>query len=147
MTSGLFRSLAKVSVDLSNDDEFGSSVERIEFFIAHFDVAAILEFPMMVVPSKTVSVVSTACARHIERWTRSRSQNCGRVGGGGADFLSLRYEVRRFETFQWNQMEVPLGILRAVAAQRIPVSSVLVDDGSSAGADDVDAETAERWGF
>ena len=46
----------------------------------------------------------------------------GRVGGGGAE-LSSACDMRfgDLETFQWNQMEVPLGILPGGGGtQRIP---------------------------
>ena len=48
MTSTLFRSLAKCSAQLADDDDVRVVVLRSAvdgFFIAHFDVAAILEFP------------------------------------------------------------------------------------------------------
>ena len=155
MTSGLFRSLAKVSVDLSKDDEVRVVVLRSanpEFFIAHFDVAAILEFPINgeAVEEPELGGFDRMCEAYRTMDKVTIAELRGRVGGGGAE-LSSACDMRfgDLETFQWNQMEVPLGILPGGGGtQRIPR---LIGIGRAMevvlGADDVDAETAERWGF
>jgi enoyl-CoA hydratase/carnithine racemase len=155
MTSGLFRSLAKVSVDLSNDDDVRVVVLRSanpEFFIAHFDVAAILEFPTdgEAVEEPALGGFDRMCEAYRTMDKVTIAELRGRVGGGGAE-LSSACDMRfgDFETFQWNQMEVPLGILPGGGGtQRIPR---LIGIGRAMevvlGADDVDADTAERWGF
>ena len=155
MTSGLFRSLAKVSVDLSKDDEVRVVVLRSanpEFFIAHFDVTAILEFPTNgeAVEEPELGGFDRMCEAYRTMDKVTIVELRGRVGGGGAE-LSSACDMRfgDLETFQWNQMEVPLGILPGGGGtQRIPR---LVGIGRAMevvlGADDVDAETAERWGF
>ena len=155
MTSGLFRSLAKVSVDLSNDDDVRVVVLRSanpEFFIAHFDVAAILEFPTdgEAVEEPELGGFDRMCEAYRTMDKVTIAELRGRVGGGGAE-LSSACDMRfgDLETFQWNQMEVPLGILPGGGGtQRIPR---LIGIGRAMevvlGADDVDAETAERWGF
>ena len=155
MTSGLFRSLAKVSVDLSKDDEVRVVVLRSanpEFFIAHFDVAAILEFPVNgeAVEEPELGGFDRMCEAYRTMDKVTIVELRGRVGGGGAE-LSSACDMRfgDLETFQWNQMEVPLGILPGGGGtQRIPR---LIGIGRAMevvlGADDVDAETAERWGF
>ena len=155
MTSGLFRSLAKVSVDLSNDDDVRVVVLRSanpEFFIAHFDVAAILEFPTdgEAVEEPELGGFDRMCEAYRTMDKVTIAELRGRVGGGGAE-LSSACDMRfgDLETFRWNQMEVPLGILPGGGGtQRIPR---LVGIGRAMevvlGADDVDAETAERWGF
>ena len=155
MTSGLFRSLAKVSVDLSNDDDVRVVVLRSanpEFFIAHFDVAAILEFPTdgEAVEEPELGGFDRMCEAYRTMDKVTIAELRGRVGGGGAE-LSSACDMRfgDLETFQWNQMEVPLGILPGGGGtQRIPR---LIGIGRTMevvlGADDVDAETAERWGF
>ena len=155
MTSGLFRSLAKVSVDLSKDDEVRVVVLRSanpEFFIAHFDVTAILEFPINgeAVEEPELGGFDRMCEAYRTMDKVTIAELRGRVGGGGAE-LSSACDMRfgDLETFQWNQMEVPLGILPGGGGtQRIPR---LVGIGRAMevvlGADDVDAETAERWGF
>ena len=155
MTSDLFRSLAKVSVDLSKDDEVRVVVLRSanpEFFIAHFDVAAILEFPVNgeAVEEPELGGFDRMCEAYRTMDKVTIAELRGRVGGGGAE-LSSACDMRfgDLETFQWNQMEVPLGILPGGGGtQRIPR---LIGIGRAMevvlGADDVDAETAERWGF
>lgn len=155
MTSGLFRSLAKVSVDLSNDDDVRVVVLRSanpEFFIAHFDVAAILEFPTdgEAVEEPELGGFDRMCEAYRTMGKVTIAELRGRVGGGGAE-LSSACDMRfgDLETFRWNQMEVPLGILPGGGGtQRIPR---LIGIGRAMevvlGADDVDAETAERWGF
>ena len=155
MTSGLFRALAKVSVDLSNDDDVRVVVLRSanpEFFIAHFDVAAILEFPTdgEAVEEPELGGFDRMCEAYRTMDKVTIAELRGRVGGGGAE-LSSACDMRfgDLETFRWNQMEVPLGILPGGGGtQRIPR---LVGIGRAMevvlGADDVDAETAERWGF
>lgn len=155
MTSGLFRSLAKVSVDLSKDDDVRVVVLRSanpEFFIAHFDVTAILEFPTdgEAVEEPELGGFDRMCEAYRTMDKVMIAELRGRVGGGGAE-LSSACDMRfgDLETFQWNQMEVPLGILPGGGGtQRIPR---LIGIGRAMevvlGADDVDAETAERWGF
>jgi enoyl-CoA hydratase/carnithine racemase len=74
----------------------------------------------------------------------------GRVGGGGSELaasVDMRYGVRGKTKI--NQMEVPLGILPGgTGTQRLPR---LMGRGRALevilGADDLDAETAERWGY
>lgn len=155
MTSGLFRSLAKVSVDLSKDDEVRVVVLRSanpEFFIAHFDVTAILEFPTNgeAVEEPELGGFDRMCEAYRTMDKVTIVELRGRVGGGGAE-LSSACDMRfgDLETFRWNQMEVPLGILPGGGGtQRIPR---LIGIGRAMevvlGADDVDGETAERWGF
>jgi enoyl-CoA hydratase/carnithine racemase len=74
----------------------------------------------------------------------------GRVGGGGSELAAsfdMRFGVRG--KTRVNQMEVPLGILPGgTGTQRLPR---LVGRGRAMeiilGGDDLDAETAERWGY
>ena len=74
----------------------------------------------------------------------------GRVGGGGSEFsasMDMRFGVRGQTKI--NQMEVPIGILPGgTGTQRLPrlmgrarAMEVVL------GGDDLDAETAERWGY
>ena len=73
----------------------------------------------------------------------------GRVGGGGSE-LSAAFDMRfgvRGKT-RINQMEVPLGIMPGgTGTQRLPR---LIGRGRAMelilSGDDMDAETAERWG-
>ncbi|MGB0148503.1 MAG: enoyl-CoA hydratase/isomerase family protein, partial [Ilumatobacteraceae bacterium] len=123
-----------------------------EFFIAHFDVAAILEFPTdgEAVEEPELGGFDRMCEAYRTMDKVTIAELRGRVGGGGAE-LSSACDMRfgDLETFRWNQMEVPLGILPGGGGtQRIPR---LIGIGRAMevvlGADDVDAETAERWGF
>ena len=74
----------------------------------------------------------------------------GRVGGGGSELAAsfdMRFGVRGKTCI--NQMEVPLGILPGgTGTQRLPR---LVGRGRAMeiilGGEDLDAETAERWGY
>ena len=155
MTSTLFRSLAKVSVQLSEDDAVRVVVLRSanpEFFIAHFDVEAILDFPVdgEAVVEDELGGFDRMCETYRTMDKVTIAELRGRVGGGGAE-LSAACDMRfgDSETFMWNQMEVPLGILPGGGGtQRIPR---LIGVGRAMevvlGADDIDAETAERWGF
>ena len=93
MTSGLFRSLAKVSVDLSNDDDVRVVVLRSanpEFFIAHFDVAAILEFPTdgEAVEEPELGGFDRMCEAYRTMDKVTIAELRGRVGGGGAELSS-----------------------------------------------------------
>lgn len=155
MTSALFRSLAKVSVQLSEDDAVRVVVLRSanpEFFIAHFDVEAILDFPVDgdAVEESALGGFDRMCEMYRTMDKVTIAELRGRVGGGGAE-LSAACDMRfgDSETFRWNQMEVPLGILPGGGGtQRIPR---LIGIGRAMevvlGADDIDASTAERWGF
>ncbi|MGK0260295.1 MAG: enoyl-CoA hydratase/carnithine racemase [Candidatus Azotimanducaceae bacterium] len=74
----------------------------------------------------------------------------GRVGGGGSEFsasMDMRFGV--IGKTKVNQMEVPLGILPGgTGTQRLPR---LMGRGRAMevilGGEDLDAETAERWGY
>ena len=155
MTPSLFRSLAKVSVQLSEDDAVRVVVLRSanpEFFIAHFDVEAILDFPVdgEAVEEPELGGFDRMCEAFRTMGKVTIAELRGRVGGGGAE-LSAACDMRfgDSETFRWNQMEVPLGILPGGGGtQRIPR---LIGIGRAMevvlGADDIDADTAERWGF
>jgi enoyl-CoA hydratase/carnithine racemase len=124
-----------------------------DFFIAHFDVGAILEFPT----DKPARHEDYANAFYHDMCERFRlmdkitiAQIEGRVGGGGSELsmsLDMRFGVRG-KTFV-NQMEVPLGILPGgTGTQRMPrligrnraIEIIL-------GGIDMDADTAEHWGY
>jgi enoyl-CoA hydratase/carnithine racemase len=124
-----------------------------DFFIAHFDVSAILEFPI----DKPARHEDYANAFYHDMCERFRlmdkitiAQIEGRVGGGGSE-LSMSFDMRfgvRGKTFV-NQMEVPLGIMPGgTGTQRMPrligrnraIEIIL-------GGIDMDADTAENWGY
>ena len=155
ITLDLYRELAQLSRELEDDGELAVVVLESadpDFFLAHFDVAAILGFPTDGEPEReqelndyhqmcerfrTMDKVTIACIE-------------GRVGGGGSELAAsfdMRFGVRGRTVV--NQMEVPLGILPGgTGTQRLPR---LVGRGRALeiilGGEDLDAETAERWGY
>ena len=155
ITSALFRSLAKCSAQLAGDDDVRVVVLRSavpEFFIAHFDVEAIGTFPTdgPAVEEPELGGFDRMCEAFRTMPKVTIAELHGRVGGGGAEIAAacdMRFADD--ETFMWNQMEVPLGILPGGGGtQRIPR---LIGMGRAMemilGAVDIDAATAERWGF
>jgi enoyl-CoA hydratase/carnithine racemase len=124
-----------------------------EFFIAHFDVAAILQFPTDKTPKRedyANAFYHDMCERFRLMDKVTIAQIEGRVGGGGSE-LAMSCDMR-FGVYGKtivNQMEVPLGILPGgTGTQRMPrligrnraIEVIL-------GGIDMDAEMAERWGY
>ena len=155
MTNALFMEFNKLSSELKADDSLSVVVLKSadpDFFIAHFDVSAILERPSDFEPQRDAALKPF----HLlgERFRTMNkvviAQIEGRVGGGGSELcasLDMRFGVRGKTIV--NQMEVPLGILPGGSAtQRLPR---LMGRGRALevilGGDDLDAETAERWGY
>ncbi|MEM7078220.1 MAG: enoyl-CoA hydratase/isomerase family protein [Pseudomonadota bacterium] len=155
MTMDLYIELARLSEELKADDSLTVVVFKSadpDFFIAHFDVAAILDFPIDAAaePEQELSLFHVMCERMRTMDKVTIAQIEGRVGGGGSEFaasMDMRFGVAG--KTKVNQMEVPLGILPGgTGTQRLPR---LVGQGRAMeiilGADDLDAETAERWGY
>lgn len=123
-----------------------------DFFIAHFDVERLLNLPVEGEPQReaTLSVFHTMCERLQQMPVVSIAQIEGRVGGGGSELaanMDMRFGV--FGKTVVNQMEVPIGILPGGSGtQRLPH---LLGRGRAMevilGGVDIDAETAERWGY
>ena len=123
-----------------------------DFFIAHFDVERLLNLPVEGEPQReaTLSVFHTMCERLQQMPVVSIAQIEGRVGGGGSELaanMDMRFGV--FGKTVVNQMEVPIGILPGGSGtQRLPH---LLGRGRAIevilGGVDIDAETAERWGY
>jgi enoyl-CoA hydratase/carnithine racemase len=156
ITRNLLDELVQLSSELESDENLLVVVLRsanAEFFIAHFDVAAILEFPT----DKPAKREDYANAFYHDMCERFRLMNKitiaqieGRVGGGGSELAmscDMRFGVRGKTLV--NQMEVPLGILPGgTGTQRMPrligrnraIEVIL-------GGIDMDADTAERWGY
>ena len=120
------------------------------FWIAHFDVAAILTFPKNMPPAFELGQFTRVCElfRTMAKLTIAVIE--GRVGGGGSE-LAMSFDVRYAarETAIFNQPEVALGILPGGGGtQRLPrligrsrAMEVIL------GCDDIDAATAEAWGW
>ena len=148
----LLREFEQVGVALAHDRDVGAVVVRSAvpgFWIAHFDVAAILRFPA------GVEVFELAQFTRVCELFRSMPKLTiavieGRVGGGGSE-LAMSFDVRYAarETAIFNQPEVALGILPGGGGtQRLPrligrsrAMEVIL------GCEDIDARTAEAWGW
>ncbi len=155
ITLPLYMELMALSEELAADPELTVVVMKSadpDFFLAHFDVEAILMFPTDA-PAERDEVLNDyhqMCERFRTMDKVTIAQIEGRVGGGGSELAAsfdMRFGVRGRTRI--NQMEVPLGILPGGSGtQRLPR---LVGRGRALeiilGADDLDAETAERWGY
>ncbi len=155
MTVELLQELIRLSLEIEADGEVRVLVVKSadpDFFIAHFDVAAILERPTEApaIPSHKPKLYHTMCERFRLMPKVSIAQIEGRIGGGGSELaasMDMRFGVLG-KTFV-NQMEVALGILPGGSGtQRLPR---LIGRGRALevilGCDDLDAETAEAWGY
>lgn len=157
-TVGLFAETARIIAELAVDDDVRVvilSSANPDFFIAHFDVEAILTFPTDQPPSTTLNAYHVMCEnlRTMPKATIAVIE--GRVGGGGSE-LALSCDMRfalkpskKSAGAVFNQPEVALGILPGGSGtQRLPrligrsrALEVIL------GCDDVDAELAEEWGW
>ncbi len=155
MTIPLYLELAQLCGDIESDSAVKVLVLRSadpDFFIAHFDVEAILHFPTDGEPARetTPSPFHTMCERLRTMPKATIAEIGGRVGGGGSE-LAASCDMRfgALGRTVVNQMEVPLGILPGgTGTQRLPR---LVGRGRAMeiilGGVDIDAVTAERWGY
>ena len=154
MTTKLYADLVNFTSQVEQDDEIKVVVfdsADPDFFIAHFDVEAILQFPTDSPAEKSLQLSDfhLMCERVRTMPKATIVKLAGRAGGGGNDFASscdMRYGIRRKTTI--NQMEVALGILPGgTGTQRLPR---LVGRGRAMeiclGSNDIDAETAEAAG-
>jgi enoyl-CoA hydratase/carnithine racemase len=156
ITMALYAELARLSQELEADRDalvFVLKSANPDFFLAHFDVGAILEFPIDRPAARADSddnAYHAMCERFRAMDKVTIAQIEGRVGGGGSE-LSMSFDMRfgvKGKTIV-NQMEVPLGILPGgTGTQRMPrligrhrALEVIL------GGVDMDAETAEAWGY
>ncbi|ANB72102.1 enoyl-CoA hydratase [Paraburkholderia phytofirmans OLGA172] len=156
ITAELMGELTRLSAQLEADEDLLVVVLRSanpDFFLSHFDVNAILQFPVDA-PARREDYFNAFFHDVCERFRLMNkvtiAQLEGRVGGGGSE-LSMSCDMCfgvRGKTFV-NQMEVALGILPGgTGTQRLPrligrnraVEVIL-------GGADLDADTAERWGY
>jgi len=132
--------------------KYGEESADPDFFIAHFDVELILTFPIDE-PAKPEAQLNDFHAlgerlRTMDKVTIAQIE--GRIGGGGSEIASsmdMRFGVCGKTIV--SQMEVPLGILPGGSGtQRLPA---MVGRARAMeiilGAQDIDAETAESWGY
>jgi len=155
MTRQLSIELSTLAQAVAVDDSVRVVVLRSdnpEFFIAHFDVEEILRFPVDTAAHKPVEArgFHLMCETFRTMPKATIVEIGGRIGGGGSE-LAMSCDMRFGAIGKTivNQMEVPLGILPGgTGTQRLPR---LIGRGRAMevilGADDLDAETAERWGY
>jgi enoyl-CoA hydratase/carnithine racemase len=155
ITMPLYMDLMALTEELESDPELSVVVFKSadpDFFIAHFDVELILTFPIDRPAQREAELndFHKVCERLRTMDKVTIAQIEGRLGGGGSELASsmdMRFGVRG-KTIA-SQMEVALGILPGGSGtQRLPA---LVGRARAMeiilGAQDVDAETAERWGY
>ena len=155
LTPALYQELVALVEKLQADDALTVVVFKSadpDFFIAHYDVANILQFPTDGDPERSTELnpFHTMCERVRTMNKVTIAQIEGRVGGGGSEFaasMDMRFGVIGKTIV--NQMEVPLGIMPGgTGTQRLPR---LIGLGRAMelilSGDDMDAETAERWGY
>ena len=155
MTTALYMDLVNFTSQVEQDDRIKVVVfdsADPDFFIAHFDVEAILQFPVDSPAEKSMEMSDfhLMCERVRTMPKATIVKMAGRAGGGGNEFASscdMRFGLRGKTMI--NQMEVALGILPGgTGTQRLPR---LVGRGRAMeiclGSDDIDAETAEAWGY
>ena len=127
MTPALFRELAKFSTHVADDDSVRVVVLRSDnpdFFIAHFDVTAILGYPTDGEAERPTEHAGfhDMCERYRTMAKATIVEIGGRVGGGGSE-LSMSCDMRfgAIDRTVINQMEVPIGILPGgTGTQRLP---------------------------
>lgn len=152
MTVGVFIELATAAAELEADDDVRAVVLRSanpEWFIAHFDVEAILGFPPDQPEATELNSFHQMCESFRTMGKPTIAQIEGRVGGGGSE-LALSCDMR-FATPDaiLGQPEVALGILPGGSGTvRLPR---LIGRGRALevilGCDDIDAQTAAEWGW
>jgi enoyl-CoA hydratase/carnithine racemase len=157
MTLPLFGELARFAEAAAEDPAIRVVVLRSavpDFFIAHFDVEAILGFPTEGPPRKASRVdenpFHAMCERFRTMPKATLAEIAGRVGGGGSE-LALSFDMRfgALGRTVVSQPEVAIGILPGGSGtQRWPR---LVGRGRALeailGCGELDAATAERWGY
>ena len=155
ITLPLYAELMQLVQTLQREPELSVVVFKSahpDFFLAHFDVAAILQFPTEEAAERNPepNPFHQMCERLRTMNKVTIAQIEGRVGGGGSELaasMDMRFGV--IDKTVINQMEVPLGILPGGSGtQRLPR---LVGRGRALeiilGGVDIDAATAERWGL
>jgi len=154
ITLELYGELVRFSKELEADDEALVLVMKSadpDFFIAHFDVGALIAMPTDAPAERGAhNEYHAMCERFRTMGKATIAQVEGRVGGGGSELIAsfdMRFGVKGKTKI--SQMEVAVGILPGgTGTQRWPR---LVGRGRALeailGCIDVDAETAERWGY
>jgi enoyl-CoA hydratase/carnithine racemase len=149
----LYADMVRVGAQLAEDERVKVVVLQSanpNFFIAHFDVELILRIPLDLPEPTSLTTFHVMCEtfRTMPKATIAKIE--GRVGGGGSE-LSLSCDMRfaSLTNAVFNQPEVALGIIPGGSGtQRLPR---LINRSRALevilGCDDIDAATAERWGW
>ncbi len=157
ITIELSGELAGFAQEVAKDDAVRAVVLRSDdpdFWLAHFDVAAIVGFPADGIAPLNQAVndnwYHAMCETYRTMPKATIAEINGRVGGGGSE-LAMSCDMRfgALGKTVINQPEVALGILPGgTGTQRMPR---LIGRGRALevilGCDDLDAATAERWGY
>ncbi|SIN67884.1 Enoyl-CoA hydratase/carnithine racemase [Parasphingorhabdus marina DSM 22363] len=155
ITVQMYEELQGLTAELESDPDLTVVLFKSadpDFFIAHFDVELILSFPVEGEAEKSTepNPFHVLCRRFRTMDKVTIAQIEGRIGGGGNEIASnmdMRFGVKGRTRI--SQMEVPLGILPGgTGTQTLPD---IVGRGRAleiiVGAEDIDAETAEKWGY
>ena len=154
ITMALFGELARLAAELAADASalvFVLKSADPDFFLAHFDVETLIAMAdAPAPPTEAANAYHEMCHRFRTMDKVTIAQIEGRVGGGGAE-LAMNFDMRFGVVGKTviNQMEVPIGILPGgTGTQNLPrlvgrarAMEIIL------GGIDVDAETAERWGW
>jgi enoyl-CoA hydratase/carnithine racemase len=154
----LYPEMGRVAAELAADDSVRVVVlcsANADFFIAHFDVSLILTIPTDLPAPTELNPFHTMCEAFRTMPKATIAVIEGRVGGGGSE-LALSCDMRfaalpsgEAPGARFNQPEVALGILPGgsgtVRLGRLIGRSRALE--VILGCDDVDAATAEAWGW
>ena len=149
----LYRAMVEVASRLADDDEVRVVVLRSAtpgFFIAHFDVTLIQMLPTGRPAPEVLNDFHVMCEAFRTMPKATIAVIEGRVGGGGSELaLSCDMRFAALGEAVFNQPEVALGILPGgsgtVRLPRLVGRSRAME--AILGCDDIDAATAERWGW
>ncbi len=155
LTQEMAEEFLRLSLEAASDDKikvilFDSA--NPDFFIAHYDVAFIAQFPTEPAPARSVHLheLNRACEGFRRMPKISIAKVEGRARGGGSEFLmalDMRFGAKGRAVIA--QPELALGIMPgAGGTQRLPR---LIGIGRALemilGCGDLDAEMAERYGY
>jgi enoyl-CoA hydratase/carnithine racemase len=149
----LYPAMAATADRLAVDDAVRVVVLRSanpDFFIAHFDVSLILQLPRDMPAPTELNHFHAMCEAFRTMPKATIAVVEGRVGGGGSELaLSCDMRFASLERAVFNQPEVALGIIPGgsgtVRLGRLLGRSRALE--VVLGCDDVDARTAEGWGW
>lgn len=150
----MFMEMATLAGVLAEDNDVRVVVLRSanpDFFIAHFDVSLILQFPTERGSSPTeLNPFHAMCEAFRTMPKATIAVVEGRVGGGGSELAlscDMRFALAGKAVF--NQPEVALGIIPG-GSGTVRLSSLIGRSRALEvvlGCDDVSAELAEEWGW